>query len=142
MEPTCDRRLQHFVVTKTLTGEEEFLEVQENMKIPGSKIRAVGWRIKLLPANSCCASSRMWTSIVMEEQNTCSKHSTPLVLNGTSQFSQCFTVTFSVYCFTKWKEVNEQNALLVPEHRAHHFQYQQRLYEFHPDRRSPMPPMH
>ncbi|XP_069673727.1 DNA mismatch repair protein Mlh1-like isoform X2 [Periplaneta americana] len=58
-----------------LTGGQEFLEVQENVKIAGSKIRTVGWMIKQLPVkfrqNSCCAPSRMWTSIVMEEHNTC-----------------------------------------------------------------------
>ncbi|GFV57500.1 hypothetical protein TNCV_4561361 [Trichonephila clavipes] len=146
MEPACDRRLQLFVVAKTLIGGQEFLEVQENEKIVGSKIRTVGWMIKQLSAkfrqNSCCASSRMWTSIAMEGHNTYIKHSSPLVLNGTSQFLQCFTITVSVCCFTTWKEVNEQNALPVPEHRAHHFPYQQRLFEFRLDQRSAMPPMH
>ncbi|GFT92605.1 hypothetical protein TNCV_1480921 [Trichonephila clavipes] len=35
-----------------------------------------------------------------------------------------------------WKEVNEQNVLPIPEHRAHHFPYRQRLFEFRPDWRS------
>ncbi|GFU87194.1 hypothetical protein TNCV_1059061 [Trichonephila clavipes] len=42
MEQACDRRLQLFVVAKTLTGRQEFLEVLENGKIAGSKIKAVG----------------------------------------------------------------------------------------------------
>ncbi|GFT09974.1 hypothetical protein TNCV_1114361 [Trichonephila clavipes] len=92
--------------------------------------------------NSCCASGRMWTSIIVEEHNTCSKHSTPLISNGTSQFLQCFTVMVSVYRLTAWSEINEQNALPVPEHREHHFSYQQRLFELSPDWRSPMPPVH
>ncbi|GFX01126.1 hypothetical protein TNCV_4580921 [Trichonephila clavipes] len=144
MEPAWDRRLQLFIVAKTLTGEQEFLEVQEKVKIAGIKIRAVGGMIKQLPANfrqkRCGISSRFWTSIVTEEHNTCIKYSTPLVLNGTSQFPQRFTVMVNVYCFTTWKEVNEQNALPSPEHRAHHFPYRQRL--FRPDRKSTMPPMH
>ncbi|GFW93670.1 hypothetical protein TNCV_4541981 [Trichonephila clavipes] len=44
--------------------------------------------------------------------------------------------------FTTWKEVNEQNALPSPEQCAHHFPYRQRLFEFRPDRRSTVPPMH
>ncbi|GFW48053.1 hypothetical protein TNCV_2402401 [Trichonephila clavipes] len=62
-------------------------------------------------------------------------------LNGKSQFPQCFTVTVRVYFFTTWKEVNEQNALPVSEKRAYQFPYQQRLFEFHSDWRSTMPPM-
>ncbi|GFU53853.1 hypothetical protein TNCV_4254611 [Trichonephila clavipes] len=42
MEQACDRRLELFVVAKTITGGQEFLEVQENVDITGSKIRAVG----------------------------------------------------------------------------------------------------
>ncbi|GFW55840.1 hypothetical protein TNCV_122241 [Trichonephila clavipes] len=42
MEPTCDRRLQLFVFAKTLIGGQKFLEVQESVKITGSKIRAAG----------------------------------------------------------------------------------------------------
>ncbi|GFX76947.1 hypothetical protein TNCV_2258101 [Trichonephila clavipes] len=38
MEPACDRCLQLFVVAKTLTGGQVFLEVKENVKIAGSKI--------------------------------------------------------------------------------------------------------
>ncbi|GFX18877.1 hypothetical protein TNCV_321831 [Trichonephila clavipes] len=86
--PSCTARPQLFVIAKTLTGGQEFLKVQENVKIAGSKIRAVGRMIKQLsakfPQNSCCASSHMWTSIVPKKHNTCMKHSTPLVLNGTS----------------------------------------------------------
>ncbi|GFU24488.1 hypothetical protein TNCV_2264481 [Trichonephila clavipes] len=48
----------------------------------------------------------------------------------------------SVYCTTRWQKVNEQYVLPVPEHRAHHFPYRQRLFEFRPDRRSTMPLMH
>ena len=124
---------------------QEFLEVQENVKIAESKIRAVGWMIKQLPAkfrqNIYCGSSCMWTGIVMEEHNTCSEHFMPLVLNGTSQFPQCFTVTVSIYCFITWKEINEQNALPVLEHNAHHFLCQQPPFEFRSDWRSIMPPM-
>ncbi|GFX54426.1 hypothetical protein TNCV_3825251 [Trichonephila clavipes] len=40
MEPACDRRLELFVVAKTISGGQEFLEVQENVNNPGSKIRA------------------------------------------------------------------------------------------------------
>ncbi|GFV99054.1 hypothetical protein TNCV_1510321 [Trichonephila clavipes] len=68
MELACDRCPQLFVVAQT----------QEHAKISGSKIRALRLMIKKLPAkfhhqNTCCESSRMWMSIVMEEQNTCSK---------------------------------------------------------------------
>ncbi|GFU01554.1 hypothetical protein TNCV_655051 [Trichonephila clavipes] len=50
MKLSCDRHLQIFVVAKRLNGEQEFLEVQENVRNAGSKIRAVGWMIKQLPA--------------------------------------------------------------------------------------------
>ncbi|GFQ92731.1 hypothetical protein TNCT_495221 [Trichonephila clavata] len=141
MEPACDRHLQLFLVAKTLTGGQAFLEMQENVKTNGSKIR--GWIMKQLLAkfcqNSCCASSRMWTRIVIEEHYTCSKHSTHF---GSSQFEQCFTVMVSVYCFTTWEEFKDQNPFRVPEHRVHDFPYLQRLFELHPDRRSTMPPTH
>ena len=118
----------------------------KNIEIAGSNIRAIGWIIKQLSAkfwqNSCCAMSRMWTSTVMEKHNTCSRHSTPLVLNDPLQFTQCFTITINVYCFTTCKEVSKQNIFPVPEHSPNHFPYQQRLFEFPPDRSSTMSPMH
>ncbi|GFX27247.1 hypothetical protein TNCV_3340591 [Trichonephila clavipes] len=70
MEPACARRLQSFVVTKTLTGGQEFLEVQENVKIAGRKIRAVGGGSNYSQSNSVkttavrravCESSSSWT---------------------------------------------------------------------------------
>ncbi|GFX83412.1 hypothetical protein TNCV_1427081 [Trichonephila clavipes] len=74
----------------------------------------------------------MWTIIVTDEHNTCIKHSRPLVLNDMSKFPQCFTVMVNVYCLTTWEEVNEQIALHIPEHHAHHFPYRQHLFEFRP----------
>ncbi|GFX17351.1 hypothetical protein TNCV_3553551 [Trichonephila clavipes] len=51
MEPACDRRLQMFIVAKTLTVQE-FLEVQEYVKIAGSKSRTVGGLSNNSPPNS------------------------------------------------------------------------------------------
>ncbi|GFW06324.1 hypothetical protein TNCV_37981 [Trichonephila clavipes] len=52
MEPECGRRLQLFVAAKTLTGGQEFLVVQENLKIVDRKIRAVGGMIYNSQPNS------------------------------------------------------------------------------------------
>ncbi|GFT92606.1 hypothetical protein TNCV_1480931 [Trichonephila clavipes] len=85
MEPACDRSRQLFVVAKSFIEEHKFLEEQENVKIAGIEIRAVGGMIKQIPAkfrqNSCCMSS-----VVQEEHSTCIKHSTRLVSNEASQF--------------------------------------------------------
>jgi hypothetical protein len=65
-----------------LTGQE-FLEVQEKMEITGSEVRAVGWMIKHLPAEilqeTCCPSSRLWPSVIVQEDNTGTTLWTPLV---------------------------------------------------------------
>ncbi|GFU50937.1 hypothetical protein TNCV_4461331 [Trichonephila clavipes] len=51
MEPVCDKRLQLFVVAKTLSGGQKSLEVKEKVKIAGSKIRA---RLESIVENSTC----------------------------------------------------------------------------------------
>jgi hypothetical protein len=48
--------------------------------------------IKHLPAEllqeTCCPSSRVRPSVIVQEDNTGTKHPAPLVLNGPSQFLQ------------------------------------------------------
>ena len=69
----------------------------------------------------CWPSSRVWPSVIVQQDNTGTKHPVPLVLNGPLQFLQCFAVTFSIHCLTSDQEVDEENAPSVPEHRAHNF---------------------
>jgi hypothetical protein len=45
---------------------------------------------------TCCPSSRVRPSVIVQEDNTGTKHPAPLVLNGPLQFLQCFTVTLSL----------------------------------------------
>jgi hypothetical protein len=67
------------------------------MEITGSEIGAVGWMIKHNGSEhlqeTCCPWNRVWPSVIVQEDNTGTKHPAPLVLNGSSQFLQCFTVT-------------------------------------------------
>jgi hypothetical protein len=48
------------------------------MEITGSEVRAVGWMIKHLPAEllqeTCCPSSRVRPSVIVQEVNTGTKH--------------------------------------------------------------------
>ncbi|PNF31035.1 hypothetical protein B7P43_G17892 [Cryptotermes secundus] len=84
--------------------------------------------IKHLPAEhpqeTCCPSTHVRPSFIVQEDNTGTKHSAPLVLNGPPQFLQCFTVTLSIHSHP-WS-----GSRRVPEYRAHHFPRRQRLLEF------------
>ena len=53
---------------------------------------------------------------VRQQDNASTKHPAPLVLNGPSQFLQCFAVMLSIHCLTSGQEVDEENAPSVPEH--------------------------
>ena len=70
------------------------------------------------------------------------KHPAPLVLNGPSQFQQCFTVTLSIHHLTSGQKIDEENVPPVLEHHAHHFPHWQSLLEFHLAGRSNVIPMH
>jgi hypothetical protein len=63
------------------------------MEITGSEVRAVEWKIKHLPVEllqeTCCPSSRVRPSVIVQEDNTGTKHPAPLGLNGPSKFLQC-----------------------------------------------------
>jgi hypothetical protein len=60
------------------------------MEITGSE--AVGWMIKRIPAEllqeTCCPSNHVRPSVIVQEDNTGTKHPAPLFLNGPSQFLQ------------------------------------------------------
>ena len=48
----------------------------------------------------------------MQQDETGTRHPEPLVLNGPSQFLQCFAIMLSIHCFTSGQEVDEENACL------------------------------
>jgi hypothetical protein len=56
------------------------------MEITGREAGSVEWMIKRLPAEilqeTCCPSSRVLPSVIVQEDNTGTKHPAPLVLNG------------------------------------------------------------
>ena len=87
-------------------------------------------------------SSRVWPSVILQQENTGTKHSAPLVLNGPSQFSQLFAVTLSIHRLTSGQEVEKENVPFDPEHRANHFPRRHSLLEFRLVRRSTVTPMH
>jgi hypothetical protein len=49
----------------------------------------------------------------VQEDNTGTKHPAPLVLNGLSQFLQCFTVTLSIHRLTSGQEVDVENTVHI-----------------------------
>jgi hypothetical protein len=59
------------------------------MEITGSEIRAVGWIIKHLPAELLQETSRVRPSVIVQEDNTGTKHPAPVFLNDPSQFLKC-----------------------------------------------------
>ena len=78
----------------------------------------------------------------MQQDNIGTKHPAPLVLNGLSQFLQRFTVMLSIHRLSSGQEVNKENVLFVPEHRANHFLCQRSLLEFYLAERSTVTLMH
>ena len=118
------------------------------MVITAREIRDIGlgWTIKHLPAEflqeMCWPSSRVWPSVIVQQDNTGTKHPAPLVLNGPSQFLQCFSVKLRIYRLISGQEVDEENAPSVPEYRAHRFPRRQSLFEFRFAGRSTVTPMH
>ena len=70
------------------------------------------------------------------KNNIGTKHPAPLVLNGPSQFLQCFTVTLSIHCLNSGQKVDEKNVPSVPEHRT------KITFRAFPAGRSSVTPMH
>ena len=71
------------------------------MEITGCEDGSLGWMIKHLSAEllqeMCWLLSHVWPSVIMRQGNTGTKHPALLVLNGPSQFPQCFTVMLSIH---------------------------------------------
>ena len=96
------------VILKTLTGQE-FLEV-EKMEITGCEVRAIEWMIKHLPAE-------LLKPCVAEHYCAARQH------RHYASHAACseWPVTLSIHHLTSGQEVDEENALPVPEHCAYHF---------------------
>ena len=57
MKPLCDIHLCLSIILKMLIlNRQEFLEMQEKIKIPGHKVQAIEWMVKHLPAELCVDS--------------------------------------------------------------------------------------
>ena len=116
------------------------------MKITELEVRAIEWMNKHLPTEllqeMCWPSSLVWPSVIVQQDNTGTYYPAPFVLNGPSQFLQCFAVTLSIHRLTSAQDIDEENAPSVPEHRANHFLCRQSLHEFHLAGRSTVTPMH
>ena len=83
-------------------------------------------------------SSRVRPSVIVKQNNTGTEYPALFVLNGPSQ---CFAVTLSIHRLISGQEVDEENALSVPEHRAHNFPRRLSLLEFHLAGRSTVTPI-
>jgi hypothetical protein len=55
----------------------------------GLKFFVVIFVVIILLQETCCPSSRVRPNVIVQEDNTGTKHPAPLVLNGPSQFLQC-----------------------------------------------------
>jgi hypothetical protein len=64
----------------------------------------------------------------VQKHNSCTKHAAPFVLYRTPQLVQAFTICCCVDSRASWEELNQQNSLPVPEHGAHDFSGQHRLF--------------
>ena len=68
------------------------------------EVQAIGWLIEHLPAEllqeMCWLLSLVWPSVIVK-QDTGTNHHVLSVLNGPSQFLQCFVVIFSIHFVIK-----------------------------------------
>ena len=64
------------------------------------------------PAEICWPSSRVWPSVIVQQDNTGTKHPAPLDLNCPTQYLHCFAVTLNIHCLTFGQELDEENARL------------------------------
>ena len=55
-------------------------------------------------------SSRVWTSVIVQKDNSGTNYPVPLLLNGPSEFLQYFAVTLSIHRLTSGQEVHEENS--------------------------------
>ena len=115
------------------------------MKITGREVRDIGWMINTSQLNSCrrcLPSSRMLPNVIVQQDNTGTKHTEPLILNGPSQFLHCFAVMLIIHRLISGQEVDEENAPSLPEHCANYFPHRQNLLEFRLAERSTLTLMH
>ena len=75
-------------------------------------------------------SSRIWTYVIMKENNSSPQHSLSLVLNVTAQFRKCFTIDLRCEACSRLHEIDEKHTLLVPGHSCHDFLVRLGLLEF------------
>ena len=110
-----------------------FFQLRKQMIVTGCQVRTIGWVGDDAPSKPIQESNGltgdMGVSIIVEKAYALGQHSSSLVLNHPSEFFECLTIPFSVYCGPMSHEV-DQYPLSIPKHSCHNFAGRLCSYEF------------